>query len=313
MSYSIGVDLGGTNLRAAVIDASGNLVRSARRSLDDTSVDGCLRTLDAVFDELAPLDADWPIGVGIAAQVRAGSGDVAVAPNLGWRDEPFARRLQAHVGRRVRLVNDLNAIAKGESDVGAGQGTRHLVCVFVGTGTGMGAVVEGKLMEGWHGFATEIGHTKVASPETGRRCGCGQRGCLEAYTSGRHLPELFAEVRARGIPSPLNPERMAMTAGAIERAGADGDPVAQVLWDEVGERLARAVGDVVTVFNPEVLVLGGGVLAAAPSLASRVRERLFAYAGVAQQQGLAVRASTLGDDAGIVGAALLALQEARAP
>ncbi|MEZ4273105.1 MAG: ROK family protein [Myxococcota bacterium] len=120
------------------------------------------------------------------------------------------RMLAAQFGRPVRLVNDLNAICAGEAAVGGGQGSHHVMCVFVGTGVGMGAVSHGRVVEGADGLATELGHIKVQSPETGRLCGCGGRGCLEAYTSGRHLPALLqqkidagcAPHRARPLQTP---------------------------------------------------------------------------------------------------------------
>jgi glucokinase len=211
-------------------------------------------------------------------------------------------------------VNDLGAITVGEAGRGAGRGATHAVCVFVGTGVGMGAVVGGRLLEGHDGLAAELGHAKVASPETGRRCGCGERGCLEAYTSGRHLPDLLAEKIDAGLESERwhrGDDAIAKTnAAEIEEAAKAGDAAAQAVWQDAAEYLAEALGTVVAVLSPRVLVLGGGVLRLAPSLRERVGIRLQAYAPRPELGDLLVRDSELGDDAGLVGAGLLAHQSA---
>ncbi|RYE92769.1 MAG: ROK family protein, partial [Oxalobacteraceae bacterium] len=168
------------------------------------------------------------------------------------------------------------------------------------------------VVEGADGLATELGHIKVADPQHGRLCGCGEHGCLEAYASGRHLPELLREQVRAGKPSPLyeahRDDLTALGADAIDRAAAGGDAGAQALWDEVAERLGCAIGNVVTVFNPRVLVLGGGVMNSAPRLRQAVTQKLRSYAARPAQTHLQVEETRLGDDSGIIGAAYLALQ-----
>jgi glucokinase len=310
---AIGIDVGGTHLRAALLDKSGSIVQVVRHNLAGRTPEALLALLVKARAELKKtFDAidTLPMGIGLAAQIWLESGTVAVAPNLGWHNVPFGKMLADAFGERVRMVNDLNAIAVGEAAYGAGAGCKELVCVFVGTGVGMGAVVGGEVMEGADGLATELGHIKVGPLDNGRLCGCGERGCLEAYASGRHLPDLLAEKVAQGLPSPLfdavKGKADKLTAGAIDAAAQGNDAAAAALWVDITEHLGRAIGNVVTLFNPSMLVLGGGVFAAAPHLRRACVQRLQQCAARPASTHLQVRDTTLGDDAGIIGAALVA-------
>lgn len=312
MSLAIGVDVGGTSLRAGLVDEHGCVMRAARRRIEGRDPPSFLEELRALVAELGDGTVKLPMAVGLAALTEINSGTVVVAPNLGWRDVPMGPMLSEAFGRRVRLVNDLDAITVGEAACGAGQGAANVVCLFVGTGVGMGAVVHGRVLEGHGGMATELGHVKVRSVETGRACGCGERGCLEAYASGRHLPELLAAKVSSGVRSRLLDEvgedRALLTADRIEAAAGAGDPAAVELWKDVALELGRAAGMVVTLFNPSVLVLGGGVLLAAPSLQQGVVDNMRRHSGRPQLEQVKLCASQLGDQAGLIGAGLLAHQ-----
>lgn len=307
---TVGVDVGGTHLRAAVLDGHGQVLTFTRQKIVARDPQGLLAALDAAVGGCGEGARSLPMAVGIAGPVHTRSGLVAVAPNLGWHDVLFGPLLHRHFGRPVRLVNDLNAITVGEGLYGAGGGSAHVVCVFVGTGVGMGAVCHGHLVEGYDGLATELGHVKVAFGPDARACGCGARGCLEAYTSGRHLPARWAELRAAHPTSQddghaSSPEAPG-GADAIEALAVAGDPVARRLWDEAAVTLGRAVGDAVTLFNPEVLILGGGVLVHAPSLQERLVQSIGQHTSRPAITGLRIVGTALGDQAGTVGAAVLA-------
>ncbi len=307
----IGIDVGGTHLRAALVSDTGEVIKVTRAQLDVRDPSGLLLRMQEARAQLGEAAAQpLPIGVGLAGQILLASGVVAVAPNLGWNDVPFGPMLERTFGQPVRMLNDLNAIALAEAVCGAGGGARDVVCVFVGTGVGMGAVVGGRILEGADGLATELGHIKVASVEHGRMCGCGERGCLEAYTSGRHLPDLLASKVALGLPSPLFQSAKGasaqLTAGHIDAATQEGDRACMALWTDIGEQLARAIGDTVTLFNPRVLILGGGVFLAAPFLKKAVLDSIRAYAARPAQRALRISDTGLGDDAGVIGAALAA-------
>ena len=314
MTLALGVDVGGTNVRVAVVEAPGAIRAAARRRLTDKSPAAVVETVAELVAEAkqqAGVSNELPIGVGLAAQVHHVTGVVAVSPNHGWRDVPFGALLRERLGRPVRLVNDLNAIAAGEARAGAGRGADDVLCVFVGTGVGMGAIAGGRLLEGCDGLAAELGHIKVASPVDGRPCGCGMRGCLEAYTGGAQLGDLVAAEIAGGTPSRLLDELGGdlgrVDAAVVDAAAADGDPAATRVWEVAAAALCQGIGAAITLFNPRVLVLGGGVLRMAPGLVRRVRECLGRYVGEPYLRDLRIVESALGDDAGVIGAALTAL------
>jgi glucokinase len=308
---ALGIDVGGTHLRAALVDARGNIVRLVRRKLDDKDPKSLLDAMEAAKNDLDYGHQFVPMGLGIAGQIWLGNGVVALAPNLGWRDVPFGAMLEQRFGQPVRMVNDLNAIAFGESICGAGEGTQDMICVFVGTGVGMGAVAGGRVVEGADGMATELGHIKVDSVLTGRTCGCGERGCLEAYASGRHLPALVTAKHQEGLHSDwvasCQDDPKKLTADRIDEHAAAGDKACQALWIDIAEILGQAIGNTVTLFNPRVLVLGGGVLTSAPSLMTMVHTSIRRYAAASARVNLDVRSTTLVDNAGVIGSALLAL------
>ena len=307
----IGIDVGGTHLRAALVTEAGEPVKVIRAQLDVRDPSGLLLRMQEARAQLGDAaQLPLPMAVGLAGQILLASGVVAVAPNLGWHDVPFGPMLERTFGQPVRMLNDMNAIALGEAVRGAGDGALDVACVFVGTGVGMGAVVGGQILEGADGLATELGHIKVASVEHGRMCGCGERGCLEAYTSGRHLPDLLASKVALGLPSPLFENAQGasaqLTAGHIDAASQKGDRACMALWADISELLARAIGDTVTLFNPRVLILGGGVFLAAPYLKKAVLDSIRSYAARPAQRALRISDTKLGDDAGVIGAALAA-------
>jgi len=318
---ALGVDLGGTNVRAALVDrASGVVRRLERHALDGRSPEevaaAVARVVRAVANE-QEVRAFGRLGLGVAGQVLGTSGLVLNAPNLGWRDVPLGPMLAAALGAPVRVVNDLSAAAWGESRFGAARGVKDALVVFVGTGVGCGIVVGGRLHEGARGVAGELGHVKVRPPRAGeppRRCGCGMVGCLEAYAGGANLA---ARVRSdlaggtsSGIGALVGGDLSRITAGHVEQACAAGDGYARHLWEEVGDLLAGAVANAVTLLNPERVVLGGGVLRGSLTLREIVEFHVRAEASRTAAGGLSIVTAELEDEAGVVGAALLATESA---
>lgn len=306
---SVGVDIGGTNLRAAVVDESGTILDVHRQKVDDRSVDGLAKSVARAVEAISAVEAAETVGVGIAGSVRAAEGVVAVAPQLGWREAPFGAALERELGRSVRLVNDLSAICFGEARVGAGNGSGEVACLFVGTGVGLGVVANGRLVEGEDGLASEFGHVRFDANPGARACNCGLEGCIEAFLGGTHLPARLREVAsAVGIDTPLL-ARTDLNASVIEEQVTRGDAAAVALWKDCAVKLAWAMGAVLMTFNPKVLVLGGGVLATAPSLVEQARQHLPDFAWESFRASVDIRATALGDDAGIIGAALLGSAE----
>jgi glucokinase len=290
---AFGADVGGTNARTAVVDRStGAVLATAKAVLTDKTVEGVVETLGGLFDQLSSrfeLRAG-PVGVAFAGMVRGPM--VVNAPNFGWRDVDLGSVLARRVKRPIRLVNDLSAAAWGELKAGAARGANETFTVFVGTGVGSAVVVRGALVSGATDVAGEFGHIKVVE-EGGRPCGCGQFGCLEAYMGGANLERWMREVGVVG------------SLADLERLALSGDALAKPLYDFAVGHLALAVANQVTVLNPAVVVLGGGVLERNPGMVQRIVDVVRRRACVPAQAGLAVRMAELGDDSGIVGAALL--------
>jgi glucokinase len=249
-------------------------------------------------------------GVGVAGQCLGSTGVVLNAPNLGWREVALGELLAAELALPVRIANDLSAAAWGERAFGAARGVDDAALVFVGSGVGSGLILGGRLHEGGHGVAGELGHIKVAPRgAVPRRCGCGEWGCLEAYAGGMNLAERvreeLAEGRGAAVLAAAGGDPARLVASSVEAAYLAGDPYARELWAEVGELLGTAMANLCTLLNPSRLVLGGGVLLGCPNLLRISRAHLGDRTLRAARRGLSVELAGLGDDAGVVGAALL--------
>ena len=313
VTYTIGVDIGGTKIAAGVVDPDGALVGYERRETPGDDPGQILRTCAGLVNDVSKQYDVSAVGVGAAGFVDADRSRVIFAPNLNWRDEPLRDALQQATGKPVVVENDANAAAWAEVRFGAAKGARNAVVVTVGTGIGGGVIVEGHLLRGATGIAAEIGHINVK--QNGRRCGCGQFGCWERYGSGRALVH---EARELAQYSANRADRLIELAGGrsedisgvhVSEAAAEGDPAALECFEIVGTWLGIGMADLTALFDPELFVLAGGVSEAGELLrAPAVRaldERLTARA---YRRSPKVRMATLGNDAGIIGAADLARQ-----
>ncbi|MFL5357650.1 ROK family protein [Archangium sp.] len=307
---TLGIDLGGTFARAAVVDAQGKIVASAKMALGERSPSAVVESI-AHAAKAAVDAAGTPVsacGVGAAGQIHGDSGVLAVAPNLGWRNVPLGELLRTRLGYGVKVVNDLSAAAWGELNAGAGRGAQDMYTVFVGSGVGSAIIAGSRLVHGGGGVAGELGHIKVVP--NGRRCGCGELGCLEAYAGGHNLIAQTRELLATGRSHVL----MELTGGdparvspvTLEQAAEAGDAEAREIYERASLMLAIAIANQVTVLNPARLILGGGVLAHCPGMHRRVLEGVQAYASTTSREGLIITDAELGDDSGLIGAALLA-------
>ena len=311
MSYTIGVDVGGTKVAAGVVDEEGKVLVSTRRPTPSESPDHVEETIAALITELRREYDVEAVGIGAAGFVDAERSTVLFAPNLVWRGEPLRDDIAARVGLPVVVENDANAAAWAEYRFGAGRDASDLVCVTVGTGIGGGIVLDGQLYRGRFGIGAEFGHKRVV-PD-GRRCGCGQRGCWEQYCSGRALlheareiadvqPEYGARLLARGGGEPEGIEAFEVTQAARE-----GDPAAVACFEEVGRWLGQGLADLAAVLDPSLFVVGGGVADAGELLLAPAR-RTFAeqLTGTGHRPLAGIRLAELGNEAGLVGAADLA-------
>lgn len=314
---AIGIDIGGTKVAAGVVDPAGRVLAHTR---GDTPAHDVVLTRGVIVDtvrELAAAHRVSAVGIGAAGWIDASRDVVRFAPHLAWRDEPLRDEVAAAVDLPVVVENDANAAAWAEYAFGAGAGAAaggSMLLVTVGTGLGGGLVLDGRLMRGAHGYAGEPGH-QIAVPD-GEPCGCGRRGCLEQYASGRALVRY---ARAGAVEDPaaaaglmeLAGDPELITGAQVTTAARAGDKVARSAFDQVGRWLGTALADLVQVLDPQLVVVGGGVADAGDLLLSPTRD---AYRQALGRRGelpaAPVRVAQLGSIAGVVGAADLARQPA---
>ncbi len=307
---TIGVDLGGTNLRVAAFGGDGTILSVHREPLPATSPRSVLEAISAKTRATAEeaggsIESVGALCVALAGQIHRPTGIVALGPNLRWLDVPFGEMLSTAFPFPVRLENDLSAAAWGERAAGAGKGADNVVLVAVGSGVGAGLIEGGRLVDGVGGLAGEIGHSKVVPG--GEPCGCGERGCLEAYTGGHRMTARALSFWAlAGVSRPMGVAPHEVSMKTVSKAFEAGDEVARRVLEEAGDHLGLATANLVTILNPSRLVLGGGVLLGVPYLARRVREAVGELTSAPARGQVTVELAALGDDAGLIGAGHLA-------
>jgi glucokinase len=315
VTIRIGIDLGGSNLRAAAFGDDAALIGSHKEAVgEERAPEAIVERVAQTIERLAGDSGEAvTVGVGVAGLLRDRRGTVATSPHLGWRDVPFGELLRGRLGVRYRLAvyNDMNAITWGEAVAGAARGYRDVLAVYVGTGIGGGLIVGGQLVDGASNCAGEIGHTKVRWDDGAAPCMCGGRGCVEAYVGGRYLgARIRRELADRRVSTSVI-ERAggsidAVTPRHVDDAALDGDAWALELWTELAELLAVALGNALAILNSERLILGGGVLGRTPALRAMTEIDLMLVAPPASLEPLTVAVAELGAEAGRVGAARLA-------
>ena len=306
--HAIGIDIGGTKIAGAVVDEFGEIVADDRVPTPE----GISAIEDAVVGMIERLDPDrtaLAAGVAAAGFIDAAQSTVYYAPNIAWRNEPLRSRLEARLDLPIVIENDANAAGWAEFRYGAGRMVSDMVVLTIGTGVG-GAIVAGdRLFRGGFGVASELGHLRVVPG--GLPCGCGARGCIEQYGSGRALGRMAAELAdAGGIGRALAEARArdgALTGHAISALIQAGDPGALHALRELGSWLGEACASLGAVLDPQLFVFGGGVAQAGELLLEPIRA---AYLEVLPARGYhpvpEFVVAELANDAGVVGAADLA-------
>jgi glucokinase len=311
MSLAIGVDVGGTKIAAGVVDKNGAILEMVKRPTPAANAAGTIGVIsDAVTELLGSYEVD-AIGIGAAGFVDESRSAVLFAPNLAWRNEPVARKVEERTGHPVVVENDANAAAWAEAKLGAGRGHDHMMLVAIGTGIGAGIVLNGELYRGRWGMAGEPGHYRVV-PD-GRLCGCGNRGCWEQYASGSAL---VAEARDFARRSPGAAVRLLQLAGGnpegitgpdITAAAKEGDAAALRCFEIIGRWLGEGLADLAAILDPGCFVLGGGVSDAGDLLLTQVKAAFSnGLTGRQYRQHAAIVLAELGPEAGLIGAADLA-------
>jgi glucokinase len=311
MSATIGIDIGGTSVRAAVIDGI-SIGPSLREATPHTEreTDDLLVTLITKLAASQPVSA---VGLAVAGFVSADRQRVMFAPHLAWRDAPVPERVSARVGLPVVMDHDVNSAAWAEYRLGVSAGSSIALLVALGTGIGAGLLVDGQIYRGAHGVAPELGHLTVVPG--GRPCPCGKQGCWERYCSGTALAQT-ARLQMADHDAPVlrrlsGDDPAAVTGTMVAVAATEGDPVALGAMDELGHWLAAGLALVTDVLDPEMIVIGGGVSAAAGMfLPLAVSEFGRSITGAGHRPLPRVELARFGDRAGIIGAALLAAEAA---
>ncbi len=322
MRFVVGVDIGGTNLvvGAMPIDGSREIGVHTLPTRAPLGADAVVqRICDMVETTIAAVLAEVGgtreqiagVGVGCPGPLDRERGIVIVTPNLGWKDFPLRERISTQTGLPVSLDNDANCATLGEWWLGAAKGGRHVVGITLGTGIGGGLILDGRLFHGASDVAGEIGHTTIEA--NGRRCGCGNYGCLEAYASGPAIALRAREAVANGEPSRLHElcegDLSRITAATVYKASAQGDAIADEVVKETARFLGIGVANILNVYNPDVVVLAGGVAQAGDSLFVPLRAEVRRRAFKPAVDACRIVPGSLDGSAGMVGAVAAFLQE----
>jgi len=314
VNYVLGIDVGGTNLVAGCVAEDGSRVEGllSEPTRAEEGADGVVgRLLSLARRSMDALAAAVPgaqvagVGVGSPGPLDTARGIVLLTPNLGWVDFPLRDRVSDGLGLPASLDNDANCAVLGEHWRGAARGTRQAIGITIGTGIGGGIILDGKLYHGASDCAGEIGHTTIEM--NGRRCACGNYGCLEAYASGPAIARRAIEAVERGAESSLRAvlaaDPLSITAQVVYEAAEAGDGLATEVVQDTARILGAALANLVNVFNPEVVVVCGGVTLAGESLFAPLRREVTRRAFRPAVEVCRIVPGALTGSAGVYGAA----------
>lgn len=315
--WILGIDLGGTNIVVGAVREDGDAIiglQSEPTRADegpDAVVERIVQLAKATRDRtIAEVPGATILGVGIGAPgpLDRASGVVLLTPNLGWVNMPLRERVGGPLGLDAALDNDANCAVLGEWWRGAAQGAQHAIGFTLGTGVGGGIIMDGRLYHGASDVAGEVGHITIDA--NGRRCNCGNDGCLEAYASGSAIARRTIEALAAGAPSSLAalPTEM-VTAQSVYQAAAEGDPLARDVVRDTARYLGAGVATLVNIFNPEVVVVCGGVTLAGEGLFSPLRQEVARRAFRPAVAACRIVPGELVASAGVFGAARAFLEQ----
>jgi glucokinase len=300
--FVIGVDIGGTNIRVALVDERGNIIRKIKEPSGEDTVEKLTSSIEALFE--IKVDA---IGIGIAGVVDRVERVVKKSPNLPpVEGKKFIQEIEERFSVPVIVENDANAAALGEKWLGAGKESENFIMLTLGTGIGGGIIYKGDLLD----VAAELGHITVEAE--GLSCPCGNNGCLESYASARALVSYVVEALEKGKESVMREAYQGnfyrITSEDIYKYALEGDSLARDSFRRAGKYLGIGIATLVNIFSPEVVIVGGGLIGAWDILVQEAKKEAERRAFPQLIEKINILPATLGDDAGILGAAYLALK-----
>ena len=318
--YIVGVDFGGTKVLTGIFTPGLKCIGKTKISTKaqrgtDAVIERIARcVLDAVDECDLKMDQVRGIGIGAPGAVDTENGRVIFAPNLGWEDVPLKKALEKLLDRPVFLENDCNICSLGVYETELDPKPRHMLGVFIGTGIGGGLILDGKPYSGYNRTAGEVGH--MVLDINGPKCGCGNKGCFEALASRtamfRRIQAAVKEGQETLLTAMLGKDLADMRSGDLRKAIRRGDKFVEKVVEEAAEYTGIAIANLINLLSPQVVVLGGGIMAALDDeMLAIIVETAREYAFPGAIKGVEIISSNLGDDAGITGAAVLARRETR--
>ena len=312
MAKRIGIDVGGTNVKIALVDDGkiiySNSVPTYAQMGYEYTVNNIKQAIKDLMKETETTAADIKgIGFDFPGQVDYKTGVVKLAPNIpGWVNVPIAQMIEEAFHIPTRIDNDVRCAALGEMNFGAGKGCQNFVCITVGTGIGSGLVINGQLVRGAANAAGEIGHIKLQMKDD-PICGCGDTGCLEAFASGPSIVAMAQDYLKSGKSTKFR--EMAgdgeITPYIVAKAAEAGDPVAKRIFTIIGEYVGMGLVSVINLLNPEKVIIGGGVAEAGDLLLEPIRKTVMERAMVVARESVEIVPAELGNSAGVIGASML--------
>jgi len=305
----IGIDIGGTKIIAGIVDEKGSVINSKKIPTETA------KGYEGIRDDILILIQDIlqgagiekstieQIGIATAGQIEKGSCKILFSPNLGWRNVALRDDIEKAIGVRTHIENDVNAAIYGEWMFGLKGVPKDVLGIFIGTGIGGGLIFGGKLYRGFSNVGAEVGHT-ILNPY-GYRCNCGNNGCFEAYCGGWYIIERVKKMIQEGYKGKIwdiiNGDVANLHAGTIEEAYLTGDERCALVWQEVIEYLGAGIASLVNLLNPEIIILGGGVIYGTRDLINDMKVVLKKKAMEESLKGLRIEKARLGEESALLG------------
>ena len=317
MKYYIGIDLGGTNIKAGVVSEDFEIVAKATCKTDlprpgeEICADMAKVALEAVKEAGLTLDDIEAVGIGTPGTANSATGVIEYSNNLGFLNFPVVKLMRTHIDKPCYVENDANAAAYGEFVAGAAKGANDAVCITLGTGVGGGIIINKKIYSGFNFAGAEIGHTVINVD--GPQCTCGRKGCFEVYSSATGLIRMTKEAMEKDPASALHAEveeHGKVSARTAFNAMRKGDATAKQVVDDYIKYLACGIANTINIFQPDILCIGGGVCNEGDPLLLPLKEQVAKEVYTRNsEKNTEIVIAKLGNDAGIIGAAFLGLNK----